>query len=225
MSEAETSCKCADASLLSLAEPALNPIRVDVPDLRGCPIGGNEATRDLGVRAGVAIFGAAGTVFCGTTFNEAGGGSTTVLSGFFATDVGLDSAESTGLVGAGVRVGIETLGNGGAEITFGRVRAVGGAIGRICCGARFTAGTRRAVRVNFRAGFRTVRFFLVVRFCIALGGRSLILPDLVEDWPLENTGNFGIGAACVPPGTAAVPGMPSKSCGTVGDRPRLSITL
>jgi hypothetical protein len=223
--EVETSCKRADASLLSLAEPAVKPIRVVAPALRGCPIGGNEATRVAGLLTGFAILGAAGTAFGGTTFSAAGGGSVTVLTGFLAAAGGLESAGASGLVGTGVRVGAEILGNGGAGITFGRVGAVGGAIGRICRGARFTAGACRAVRVNFRTGFRAVRFFLVVRFRIDLGGRSLIVPDLVEDRPPENTGNFGIGAAYVPPGTAAVPGIPSRSCGTVGDRPRLSITL
>ena len=125
---------------------------------------------------------------------------------FLAAAGGLESAGATGLVGTGVRVGVEILGNGGAGITFGRVGAVGGAIGRICRGARFTAGACRAVRVNFRTGFRAVRFFLVVRFRIDLGGRSLIVPDLVEDRPPENTGNFGIGAAYVPRGQPPYPG-------------------
>jgi len=177
--------------------------------------------RDLGVRAGVTIFGAAGTVFCGTTFSAVDGGSVTVLTDLLTTAAGLVSIGSAGLVGTGVRAGSEILGNGGAGITFGRVGAVGGAIGRICRWARFTAGARRAVPVNFR----TVLFFVVARFRIALGRRSTILPDLAEDRPLEITGNLGIGAACAPRGTAAVPGIPSSSCGTVGDRPRLSITL
>jgi hypothetical protein len=191
----ETSCKRADASLLSLAEPALKPIRVVAPTLRGCPIGGNEATRVFGLIAGFTIFGAAGTEFCGTAFNAAGGGSAAVVTGFLIATGGLESAGTTGLVGTGVRVGAEILGSGGAGITFGWVGAVGGAIGRICRGVRFAAGARRVVRVNFRADFRTVAFFFVVRFRIAFGGRSLILPDLVEDRPPENIGNFGIGAA------------------------------
>lgn len=225
MSEVETSFKRADASLLSLAEPALKPIRVVAPALRGCLIGGNEAKRVLGLLDGLTIFGAAGAEFSGTTFKGAGGGNVTVLTDFLTTAAGLESTGTAGLVGTGVSVGAEIFGKGGAGITLGRVGAVGGAIGRICRGARFTAGARRAVRVNFRVDFRAVRFFLVVRFRIALGGRSLILPDLVEDRPLENTGNFGIGAACVLPGARGVPGIPSRSCGTVGDRPRLSITL
>ena len=172
MSEAETSFKRADASLFSLAEPTLKPIRVVAPALRGCPIGGNEAIRVLGLRAGVTIFGAAGAAFRGTTFKGAGGGSVTVLTGFLMIGIGLESAGTTGLVGTAARAGAEIFGNGGAEIAFGRVGAFNGAIGRICRGTCFTAGARRAVWLNFRIDFRAFCFLFVARFRIALGGRK-----------------------------------------------------
>ncbi len=221
LSELETSFKRAEASLLSFADPALNPMRVVAPALRSWPIGGSDATCGLGSLLGAVIFGAAGTVFFGTTFSGAGGGKVIVFTGFFATAVGFGAGGTTGAVGTGTRAGAESFGADGAGIAFGGVKALGGANGRIWRGA----GARRAVRVILRAGFRAFLFVCVVRLRIALGGRRTMPPDLAEERPVEITGNLGCGDEYRTPRAAAAPGTPSSTWGTFGERPKSSITL
>lgn len=194
LSELETSFKRAEASLLSFADPAPNPIRVVAPALRSWPTGGKEATCVLGLLLGAVIFGAAGTVFCGTTFKGAGGGKVKAFTGFFATAAGFGTGGTTGAFDTGTRAGAASLGKGGAGMAFGGVNALGGANGRICRGVLFVAGARRAERVILRAGFCAFLLCCVARLRTALGGRRTIFPDLAEERPVEITGNLGCGA-------------------------------